>query len=118
MSSPGCRRPCPSCPWRVDQTTAAIPNFRLDLAERLAETCPDERGFGPDFGDPQFGCHLSRPGAEFVCAGWLARVGNCHPAVRLNVLLGKLPAAALEVGAGWPELHESYADVLAKLRLP
>lgn len=111
-----CRQPCPSCPWRVDQDASAIPHFSLALAERLAATCPDERGMGPDFGDPQFACHQSRPGAEFVCAGWLAVVGHRHPAVRMSVLAGTVPAEALEIGDGWPALHESFADVIGKLR--
>lgn len=111
-----CRTPCPSCPWRVDQTAQDIPAFVLDLAENLAETCPDDRGYGPDFGTPQFACHQSREGAEIVCAGWLAQQGHRHPVVRMQVLAGQIPVEALERGADWPDLHESFADVIAKLR--
>lgn len=28
-------RPCPSCPWRVDQDASAIPGFDLAKAERV-----------------------------------------------------------------------------------
>lgn len=110
------RQPCRSCPWRVDQDATAIPGFSLELAERLAATSPDERGFGPDFGAPQFACHQSRDGGEIVCAGWLAVVGGAHPAVRLNVALGHTPACALNPGEGWPDLHGSFAEVIEKLR--
>lgn len=109
------RAPCPSCPWRVDQTAAAIPNFRLDLAEDLAATCP-RGGYGPAVGTPMFGCHLSRPGEEVVCAGWLARAGSAHPGARIGVIAGLFPAEALDVVEGWPDLHETYDDVLDKLR--
>jgi hypothetical protein len=70
---------------------------------------------GPDFGSPQFACHQSRPGAEVVCAGWLAVVGGCHPAVRLNIALGHLSPEALERPAG-VELHGNFAEVIDKLR--
>ncbi len=110
------RKPCPSCPWRVDQRASDIPNFSIDLAENLAGTCPDERVHGPDFGAAQFACHQSRDGAEVVCAGWLAVAGHAHPAVRLSVMLGDTPHEALTPGGDWSELHESFADVIEKLR--
>ncbi len=111
-----CRKPCPSCPWRVDQDAAAIPNFSLDLAENLAATCPDERDMGPDFGAAQFACHQSHEGAEVVCAGWLAVAGHRHPAVRVAVLTGSMPVEALSPGEDWPELHGYFAEVIEKLR--
>lgn len=110
------RKPCPSCPWRLDQDAQVIPNFNLNLAERLAATSPDERGMGPDFGAPQFACHQSRDGEEIVCAGWLAVHGENHPNVRLAVAMGRLPPEALAPGDDWPELHASYHEVIAKLR--
>jgi hypothetical protein len=109
-------KPCASCPWRRAATAEDIPNFDLDLAEKLADTCPDHRGMGPDFGASMFACHQSRPGEEFACAGWLAKVGHSHPAVRLAVVFGRLDPAALEPGADWPELHDDYQEVLDKLR--
>lgn len=112
----GCRQPCPSCPWRVDQTAADIPNFQITLAEDLAASCPDDRGFGPDFGSPVFACHQSRPSDEVVCTGWLAVVGNCHPMIRLKVMLGGIKAEALAPGPGWPVLHTSFQQVIEKLR--
>jgi hypothetical protein len=115
------RLPCPTCPWRVDQDATVIPNFRLELAEELDRTSPDEKGFGPGFtaeGEPppMFACHQSTPSQEIVCAGWLAAVGSAHPVVRLNVLRGEIEPDALEPGPGWPKLHRSFQEVIRKLR--
>ena len=63
-----------------------------------------------------FACHQSGEGEEFACAGWMAKVGHRHPAVRLAVISGRLDSAALEPGVDWPELHDSYQEVLDKLR--
>lgn len=110
------RQPCRSCPWRVDQDATAIPGFDLALAEALAATSPDPDGVGPDPFAPQFACHQSCDGGEVVCAGWLAAVGARHPTVRLLVLAGELQTEALAPGDAWPELHQSFAEVIAKLR--
>lgn len=110
------RMPCPSCPWRKDATAQDIPNFDLDLAERLAATCPDEQGMGPDFGASLFACHQSREGRDRPCAGWLAKVGHCHPVVRLAVRNGDLDPSTLAPKPEWPALHDSYGEVLRKLR--
>jgi hypothetical protein len=110
------RQPCASCPWRTDQDARAIPNFSLDLAERLVGTSPDARGYGPSYGAPLFACHQSREGEEIVCAGWLAAVGAAHPNVRLAVLSGSIHPNALAPGDGWPELHEDFSEVIEKLR--
>jgi hypothetical protein len=104
------RRPCPSCPWRVDQDASDIPNFSLDLAERLERTTHGE------IGAPMFACHQSREGEEIVCAGWLARYGYNSIAVRMMVLAGRVSPEALEPGVDWPELHETFEDVIVKLR--
>lgn len=114
MKAPG--KPCPSCPWRCAASAEDIPNFDLSLAERLANTCPDHKGMGPDFGASMFACHQSKEGDEFPCAGWLAKVGNRHPSVRIAVFEGRLDPAALKPGVDWPELHDTYQDVLDKLR--
>lgn len=109
-------KPCPSCPWRVDQTASDIPNFDIEKAEGLAECCPDHCGASPAFDAPIFSCHQSKEGAEFPCAGWLATVGHRHPRMRYRAMLGDIPFEALEPGKDWPELHENYGDVLDKLR--
>ncbi|WP_208454142.1 DUF6283 family protein [Burkholderia gladioli] len=110
-------RPCASCPWRVDKDARDIPNFDMQLAEKLSETCPDARNMGPAFGAAMFACHQSKDGAEIPCAGWLATVGERHPMVRLAVMRGRLPAESLVPGSDWPELHDNYPAVLDKLRV-
>lgn len=109
-------KPCPSCPWRVDQDATDIPKFDPELAEGLARCCPDKRGMGPDFGASLFACHQSKDGAEMACAGWMATVGHRHPGVRLAIAMGRLDASALRPGKGWPELHSNYQSVIEKLR--
>jgi len=114
LKTPG--KPCPSCPWRKDSTAATIPNFSMQLAEDLTDTCPNEQNIGPDLGAKMFACHQSKPGEEFACAGWLAMVGSAHPEVRIAVFRHELDPAALRPGADWPELHATYPEVLEKLR--
>jgi hypothetical protein len=108
--------PCKSCPWRKDARASDIPNFSMAMAESLRDTSPNERGVGPDFGSNKMACHQSRVGEEFVCAGWLASVGHAHPGVRLSILAKTINPASLAPGADWPALHESYPEVLEKLR--
>ncbi|WP_423236663.1 DUF6283 family protein [Burkholderia multivorans] len=114
MKSP--RRPCASCPWRRDADAGDIPNFDLGLAEKLADTCPDDRGVGPHLDAKMFACHESRPGRDFTCAGWLAKVGHRHPTVRKKTFRGELDPVALRPGTDWPALHDDYQEVLEKLR--
>lgn len=109
-------RPCPSCPWQKESTAPEIPTFDLARAEGLARCSPDARGVGPDVGAPMFACHQSSCEAEFACAGWLAVAGSAHPTVRYAVHQGRLDPSRLEPGADWPPLHDSYPEVLAKLR--
>ena len=88
----------------------------MQKAENLKGTCPDERGYGPDYGASLFACHKSKDGAEIACAGWLAVAGKCHPGVRIAVTFGRLDPKVLEAGEDWPELHKDYGEVLEKLR--
>lgn len=88
----------------------------MEKAEGLVACCADRRGFGPDLGAMLFACHQSKDGREIACAGWLAAVGHRHPGVRLAVAMNRLSPDALRPGAGWPELHPTYNDVLHKLR--
>lgn len=104
------RQPCPSCPWRVDQAATDIPGFDLELAEHLAGTSDGE------FGSPIFACHQSREDEEFACAGWLAVEGYHSIAVRLMVMGGRLDAEALMPGEEWPALHQSFDELIEKLR--
>ena len=58
-------------------------------------------------------CHYSKPGEEFVCAGWLHHqlgVGN-NISVRLAVATRKLPVPEVD-----GEQHESFEATLPKKR--
>ena len=103
------RKPCPTCPWRVGQHADTIPNFRLDLAERLVRTTET------DLGAPVFACHQSKAEQEVVCVGWLWRYGWDSIAVRLRLLDGQMTPDDLEPDPAI-ELHESFGEVIAKLR--
>jgi hypothetical protein len=107
------RKPCSSCPWRVDQDAGDIPNFSLDLAERLRETCGEPGNEAP-VNAPRFACHQSHEGREVDCAGWLAAVGHHHLGVRLRAMLAQEPLVLPD--EGWPRLHGSFQEVLEKLR--
>jgi hypothetical protein len=104
------RKPCKTCPWRLDQDATAIPGFSLELAEGLRRTTESE------LGAPQFACHQSTPDQEVVCAGWLARHGWDSIAVRLGLMNGKYHAEQLEPGEDWPELEPNFDAVIEKLR--
>lgn len=102
--------PCASCPWRVDATPDNIPNFKLELAENLANCQSGE------LGAPIFACHLSKVDKEIPCAGWLVAHGWDSIAVRLRLLTRKLDPAAMYPGEDWPELHATYDEMMIKLR--
>jgi len=76
----------------------------------LARTCEHE------FGAPIFSCHQSRDGEEFPCAGWLAVYGHRSIAVRIMVMRGDVAVEALTPDNDWPELHQSFDEVIEKLR--
>jgi hypothetical protein len=107
------RKPCLTCPWRVDQHADEIPNFRLDLAEKLDRTCGD----GLDGGTirPIFACHQSRAEQEVVCVGWLWRYGWDSIAIRLRLMNGIMSPDELEPDPAIV-LHDSFGEVIAKLR--
>ncbi len=93
-----------------------IPGFRLELAEGLVHTCPDEHDSGPDFGAHVFACHHSKPGEEILCRGWLAAVGMAHPSVRLMVMRDQLALETLKPDPSWAPLHRSFAELIAARR--
>ena len=109
------RKPCPTCPWRLKKTASDIPNFDLELAEALADTCGTP-GQEVDAAGRRFACHQSKPGEEIPCAGWLAAVGYHHIGVRVDVALGRIPAEAVVPDDDWPELHPSFDEMIEKLR--
>lgn len=104
-----CRRPCTECPWRKDTLPG---QFSAERYEQLRITT-GERGHEAPLGSPQFACHKAPEGEEFVCAGWLAAVGYYNLSARVAAAYGHIPHEAFQPGDGWPELYESYAELLA-----
>jgi hypothetical protein len=94
----------------VDQHADEIPGFKLELAEVLKTTT--ETGLG----NPIFACHQSHMGREVVCRGWLVRHGWDSIAIRLMLANGRMQRDELYPGDDWPELHESFDGMIAKLR--
>lgn len=104
-----CRQPCRTCPWRVEQHADEIPNFRLDMAEKLDATTSDQ------FGAPIFQCHQSTGEKPVVCVGWLWRYGPDNIGIRLRLLNGQMQPEELEPNPE-VELHETFQEVIEKLR--
>ena len=105
--------PCVSCPWRVDQDAREIPNYRHDKACNLVNTCGEQDDFRQIMA-----CHGSTEEHPTACKGYLAREGWRNINVRILLAQRKIEhpdrvlAACQHAGI---DLHESYADVLAKL---
>jgi hypothetical protein len=101
------RYPCSACPFRRDTGPGQFPACRYEALRDTAGT----PGAEAPLGAPLFACHKSPEGREEACAGWLAVAGYEHIGIRLAVIRGDLPAAALAPGDSWPELFESYAEM-------
>lgn len=105
--------PCPTCPWRVDQTADAIPHYNHGKACGLLDTVGKSDGIRKIMA-----CHGSPEDTPFVCKGYLAREGLNNINVRILLVRGQLdnPADVLDAcEAAGIELHSDYPAVLAKL---
>lgn len=112
-SEPKRIRQCKSCPWRIDCVPEEdIPGgYRVDLHENLACTIKSGLDSLPRGAIRAMACHHSRPGEEFVCAGWLHNQlgpGN-NIGARLAVMTGKWPVPDVD-----GEQHERFEDTLPK----
>lgn len=129
LPTPGRRRPfpyrafpCAPCPIRADNADNPAAKFPKARWDALSRTLPDpQTGIPPMPHEPMFGCHKGKPGSEehnpqpqddLACAGWLARFGHNHLAVRMALIDGRLDPAALEPGDNWPPLHKTWDDVV------
>lgn len=113
--------PCGPCPMRADNCDNSGAKFPVERWEALRDTVRDPlTSSHPTLADPLFGCHKGEPGTDddVACAGWLARFGADHVAVRLAAAAGRLPVSALEPGENWPPLHETWAAVVSAHTAP
>ncbi len=105
-------RQCATCPWKVSTVPDRdIPNYSVDLHKGLDRTI--QSGLDSLFRSCKtaMACHYAKPGAEFVCAGWLHNqlgVGN-NIAVRLAVVTGQLPVPKVD-----GDQHDRFEDTLPK----
>ncbi|MEV0733968.1 DUF6283 family protein [Polymorphospora sp. NPDC050346] len=115
-----CKRPCPPCPWRRDN---AGRRRYGNLPDYAAGTIPGRDGVGEpvDGDDPAapfgvlFACHDIPADNPHLCAGHLALYGRDHPLVRYGIALGVIDPAVLEPQPEWPELFDSYEEMLASV---
>lgn len=112
-AAPEILRQCATCPWKVVTVPDRdIPNgYHVELHESLRGTIQSglESLFRPC--KTAMACHYSKPGDEFVCAGWLHNqlgVGN-NISVRIAVATGKMPVPEVD-----GEQHACFDDTLPK----
>jgi hypothetical protein len=103
-------RPCEECPWRRDTPSGQFPRERYEALENTVGGPGEEVGLG----GPIFACHKSAEGKELPCAGWLAVVGIEHLGVRVSISQGHLPPEVLKPADDWPDLFDSYEELVAK----
>lgn len=107
--------PCNECPFRRDNANNPASQFPAERWTELRSTVRDPASKQhPGLNDPMFGCHKGEPGtdADLACAGWLATCGADHVRVRLAVTTGALTGTELAPGENWPQLYESWTEVV------
>ena len=87
-------RPCPGCPWRVDQT-GSFPAEAFRISANTAY----------DMATHVFGCHMAGKDNPATCAGFLLRGADHNMAVRLRYLKGEIDPDDISSDV---ELHASY----------
>lgn len=104
-----CRKsPCAECPWVKSTAPGQFPRANY---ERLRNTT-GEPGKEAPWDASLFACHKSSEENEMPCAAWLASVGFENLRVRILLSEGKIPPEAMQPGDDWPELHESYDEMM------
>jgi len=106
--------PCKTCPWRMESTAVAIPNYRHLQACELLQTCVGE---GDAFRQVM-SCHYSTPEEPFACKGYLAQAGWTNINVRILLAQRKIAnpdrvAEACRIAG--VKLHRTWAAALRKL---
>lgn len=105
------RRPCKTCPWRVDsEGGSAIPGFDIQKARELESTVGEGDAFRPIMA-----CHRSRDGGDHVCIGYVVVEGYSNLAVRMAAITGRLPLGEIVDACEDLELHQSFDEMLDAL---
>ena len=92
------RKPCDTCPWRVD----AVGEFPAEAFRHSADTAYD-------MATHTFACHSSGAEKPAMCAGFLLNGSLHNMAVRLKLMGGKIDLD--QVSDGGIELFESYREM-------
>lgn len=88
------RKPCKSCPWRVD----AVGEFPAEAFRHSAQTAYD-------MARETFACHETGTKKPATCAGFLLRGADHNLSVRLGYMSDRYKG---DVSDGGHELHENY----------
>lgn len=88
------KKPCPSCPWRVD----AVGEFPAEAFRHSAETAYD-------MSLHVFSCHTSGVAKPATCAGFLLRGADNNLNVRMGRMTGRYND---DVTDGGVALHDNY----------
>lgn len=92
------RKPCPTCPWRVD----AVGEFPAEAFRHSANTAYDMAGH-------EFACHSSGKERPSICAGFLLNGAQHNLATRMKAANGKYDFSSISDDG--LELFESYRDM-------
>lgn len=92
------RKPCSTCPWRVD----AVGEFPAEAFRHSADTAYDMAGH-------EFACHQSGSGKPATCAGYLLRGAHNNLSTRIKIMSGRVDLK--KVTDGGLELFESYREM-------
>jgi hypothetical protein len=88
------KKPCTTCPWRVD----AVGEFPAEAFRHSANT-------SADMASNTFSCHQSGTDKPNTCAGFLLRGADNNMAVRIGYINGRYKN---DVSDGGHKLHDSY----------
>lgn len=91
------RKPCPGCPWKVENDG----EFPADAFRHSARTAYD-------MAESTFGCHESGSERPATCAGFLLRGADHNLRVRLAYIRGDIGD---DVSDGGAMLHENYRSM-------
>lgn len=103
------RAPCDECPWRRDVAKGAFPVIPAALGEQAADSTATLRSTRRSW-------RATRRRSARICR---ARDGSRSRATttwafRLAVIDGRIDAARLSAGAGWPPLVADLAEMVAR----
>lgn len=92
------RKPCSTCPWRVD----TVGEFPAEAFRHSASTAYDMAG-------NEFACHQSGADKPATCAGYLLRGAKHNLATRIRAMSGKVNLNA--VSDDGLDLFENYREM-------